>query len=234
MIRRAIDKTGRPMVLSLSPGPTQLSHAAEVAELANMWRISDDIWDVWPTTAKHFPQSVTSQFARLAAWSKYAGPGHWPDADMLPFGELKPAPGWGEARSSRLSLEEERTQLTLWAMGRSPLIVGANLTMLDEPLREMLTNRELVRVDQRAVSSREVFREGDLVGWSAELPNGVKAVAVFNLGEGANEVKKELAAFGFGDRRWAVRDVWAGRELGQRQGLDVKLPAHGCALFSLR
>ena len=83
MIRKAIYKTGRPMVLSLSPGPTDLSHADEVVALSNMWRVSNDVWDYW-TNPRPFPKSVSSQFARLAGWAKYAGPGHWPDAGYAP------------------------------------------------------------------------------------------------------------------------------------------------------
>ena len=70
MIRRAIDKTGHPMVLSLSPGPTGLDHAAEVSKLATMWRISDDFWDTWAgVPGKTFPQSIPGQLDRLAQWS---------------------------------------------------------------------------------------------------------------------------------------------------------------------
>jgi hypothetical protein len=133
MIRRAIDHAGRPMVLSLSPGPTALEDAAEVAAEAQMWRISDDVWDLW--TKEHpdrdFPQSLTGQFVNTAAWAQYAKPGNWPDADMLPLGELRPSPGDGAPRTTRLTLTEQQTMLTLWAMARSPLILGANLTLLD-------------------------------------------------------------------------------------------------------
>ncbi len=240
MIRRAIDKTGRPMVLSLSPGPTNLSHAAEVTALANMWRISNDVWDVWAQSKAgpppDFPQSVTQQFVNTAEWAKYAGPGHWPDADMLPFGELKPEPGWGKARTSRLSLEEERTQLTLWAMARSPLVLGANLTMLDDALLRMLTNRDVIRVDQESIGSRQAFRDGDLVGWTADLPNGEKAVAVFNLGDAPADIHRRFVEFGaeVGERKWKSRDVWTGRDLGALSDLSAKLPPHGCVLWLLR
>ena len=103
MIRRAVDKTGRPIVLSLSPGPTAIEHAAEVSKLSNMWRIADDHWDVWDSHGKPFPQGTKDQFARLNAWNKYAKPGTWPDADMLPIGELGPVPGWGKSRTSMLT-----------------------------------------------------------------------------------------------------------------------------------
>jgi hypothetical protein len=117
MIRKAIEKTGRPIVLSISPGPMNLSHADEIATLANMWRISDDEWDIWKSDG-HFPQGIFDQFPRLAAWAKYAQPGTWPDADMLALGELRPSPGWGKPRTSRLTPDEQKTLLTAWAMAR--------------------------------------------------------------------------------------------------------------------
>ena len=95
-IAEAIRKTRRPIVLSLSPGPTALEHAAEVAEYAQMWRITDDHWDVW--TAEHkpgdgeFPFGVRDAFDRLAKWEAYAKEGNWPDDDMLPWG------CWGRIR----------------------------------------------------------------------------------------------------------------------------------------
>ncbi len=114
-----------------------------------MWRIANDEWDVWSTSpGKPFPEGVKDQFARLAAWAPYAGPGHWPDADMLPLGQLRPEPGDGKARASRLTPDEQRTELTLWSIARSPLILGANLTLLDAPTLALLTNREVLAIDQ--------------------------------------------------------------------------------------
>ncbi len=112
MIREALDKTGRPIVLSLSPGPAPLDKAREMAKYAQLWRISDDVWDVWKTT-ENFPQGPGNQFARTAAWAVHSGPGHWPDADMLPLGSLRPSAGWGESRETRLTKEEQRSLLTL-------------------------------------------------------------------------------------------------------------------------
>ena len=233
MIRRAIDKTGRPMVLSLSPGPTALEHAAEVGALAQMWRISDDIWDVWKTEKK-WPQSVISQFARTAAWANYAKPGNWPDADMLPLGELRPSPGWGEARKSGLTQDEQRTLMTLWAMARSPLILGANLTMLDGFTTSLLVNREVLRIDQTAVASRKVLDDGDVVVWTADLPGGGRALALFNVGDGMATVSGEFAKYGLGSGKYQVRDAWAGNPLGQLNAVNgVVLPPHGCALWML-
>ncbi len=96
MIHKAIERSGRAMVLSLSPGPTALENAVEVGANAQTWRISDDIWDLWRREpGKTFPHSVRGQFPLVASWAKYARTGNWPDADMLPIGQLRPSPGWG-------------------------------------------------------------------------------------------------------------------------------------------
>jgi hypothetical protein len=103
-----------------------------------------------------FPNGILSAFDNLAKWARFARPGNWPDADMLPWGSLTPHPGWGPPRESRITQDEERTQFTLWAISRSPLILGANLTRLDEFTRSLITNKEVIAVDQTAVSGAEV------------------------------------------------------------------------------
>jgi len=90
MISAALRRVRRPIVLSLSPGPAPLEKAIELRRYAQMWRISDDVWDVWYSD-KNFPQGAGNQFARAAKWAAFSGPGHWPDADMLPLGRLEPA-----------------------------------------------------------------------------------------------------------------------------------------------
>jgi alpha-galactosidase len=236
MIRRAIDKTGRPMVLSLSPGPTALEHASEMVALANMWRIADDEWDVWDSGGKAFPQGVKDQFARLAAWEPYAGPNHWPDADMLPLGELRPHPGWGQPRSSHLTAAEQQSEVTLWAIARSPLILGANLTLLDPATLRLLTNRDLIAVSQKSTRNSQVVHEGDLIAWQASLSSGGTALAIFNLGDSPLAVERELASFGsgLGVKYWQVRDVWAQKELGRQNRISTHLPPHACVLLMLR
>jgi hypothetical protein len=236
MIRRAIDKTGRPMVLSLSPGPTSLDNAVEVGQLAQMWRISDDIWDFW-VNPKPWPRSVLSQFDTTAAWAKYAKPGNWPDADMLPLGELRPSPGDGQPRSSRLTPTEQQTQLTLWAMARSPLILGANLTLLDDATLKLLTNQDFIRIDQTSTGSRQVSREGDLVAWTSDLPDGSHALALFNTGDSLHSGMSNWAAYGLTARKsYKVRDVWAGKDLGSvEDGIEhLTLAPHASALYILQ
>jgi len=233
-IRRAMDKASRPMVLSLSPGPTNLSHAKEVGELSNMWRIADDEWDVWTSKDGKFPMGVKDQFQTLAAWEKYAKPGNWPDADMLPIGELKPNPGWGDARTSRLTPDEQRTELTLWSMARSPLILGASLTLLDDETLKLLTNKDVITIDQSSTENAEVLHEDGLIAWRAKLPDGEMALAVFNTGDTAMTVEKKFAAFGLSKKKWDVRDAWAEKELGKQSAVSLTLAPHACLLLMLR
>ncbi len=244
-IRRAIDKSGRKMVLSLSPGPTNPAHEAEVASLANMWRISNDFWDLWSggNGPDGFPQSLKGQFDRLAAWSQFdLKSGQWPDADMLPFGELRPSPGWGEPRHTRLTPDEQKTVMTLWAITQSPLILGANLTQLDEDTLKLLTNREVLRLDQDAIQRGKPLggdQSGGLRVWRALVRGShgeqTTAVAFFNLDDGPAIVSGPATQFGFlkggHTSHGELVDVWAGNSLGRIHDLHLTIPPHGCVLI---
>jgi len=239
MIRRAIDKatakTGRAMVLSLSPGPTALEHAAEVGAEAQMWRISDDFWDYWQSaTQKEYPQSLVRQFDNLAAWAKYTRPGNWPDADMLPLGELRPVPGEGKPRSTRLTATEQRTLLTLWSMARSPLVLGANLTLLDAATLKLLTNKDVIALDQRSNGGHEAGREGSAVAWTAHGEGGTEYLALFNIGDGTVEYKAGLQSYGLPAGSYAIRDVWEERAVGRGTEVAGKVEAHSVVLYELR
>lgn len=241
-IRHAIDHSGRAMLLSLSPGPTQLAHAVEVSQLAQMWRIADDHWDGWHfdhNSSSEFPFGLADEFDRLAAWAPYRAEGRNPDPDMLPWGELRPHPGWGDPRHSRLTLEEEKTELTLFAITRSPLILGANLTLLDEPTRSLLTNQEVLDLDQKARSSEPV----------AKLPTGLADLRVWHATEEASAPSSHFyALFNLSDTektvhfRWtelapqvkSAHDLWSGKDSAASGAVTLTIPAHGSALYRLR
>jgi alpha-galactosidase len=241
MIRRAIDKTGRPIVLSLSPGPTSLDHAAEVGQLANMWRISDDFWDYWVSAhPEHdYPQSLSAQFAKTAAWAPYAKPGNWPDADMLPIGHLGPVPGEGKERDTRFTPVEQQTLMTLWCMARSPLILGANLTKLDEATLKLITNPDVLRIDQTATRSGQVLHSGDIIAWTADLPpgspDGSVALALFNVGESQVVLDTTFEAFNIDANTYHVKDVWTGKNLGKLKSLpNLAIEPHSSVLYLLK
>jgi hypothetical protein len=236
MIASAIGKSGRGIVLSLSPGPTNLTHAAEVAKYSQMWRIADDIWDGWAFPGQTFPNGLRSAFDNLAKWARYARPGNWPDADMLPWGSLTPHPGWGKPRRSRLTEDEERTQFTLWAMARSPLILGANVTKLDEFTRSLLTNKDAIAVNQTTTASEEIASTPEEAArmrvWTASIGGHIAYVAVFNLQE--TPLRSELPwPSALSGSRQAVFDIWKRQTVAATDRMQVDLPAHACALFRI-
>ena len=248
MIGAAIKKSGRPILLSLSPGPTPLGDAADISQYAQLWRISNDFWDLWnsPHDEFGFPQSLKDQFKLLAQWEQYAGPGRWPDADMLPIGYLGPRAGWGPSpRQSRLTSNEARTLITLWAIARSPLIIGANLTRMDAATESLLTNPEVLAVDQNTtgnhaiveVSQKSIPGTDNIAIWTAREGSD-PIIAVFNRSDAPATVSfpawNNLGdQFGLDKTRYRVRNLWQRKDLGLRTSLSVALPPHGAALFRL-
>ena len=235
MFSEAIARSGRPMVLSLSPGPTAIDKRDEVFKFAQMWRISDDVWDVW-YSSKNFPQGVKNQFSRAALWAGVAQPGHWPDADMLPIGSLRPAAGWGEPRETRLSQDEQRTLLTLWSIFRSPLIMGGNLLLSDAWTTSLLTNAEVIAVDQHSRDNHPVITTDNIVIWTARPLSGRDAgrafyVAVFNVSDTAQTVHYRWSDLGLSASSYRLRDLWTHTDLGPATSIEVTLPPHASVLY---
>jgi hypothetical protein len=247
-IAKAIKKTGRPIVLSLSPGPTALEHAAEVAEYAQMWRITDDHWDVWKAGKKpgegEFPFGTGEAFDRLAKWQPYVREGNWPDDDMLPFGWLGPHPGWGEPRQSRLTQDEERTELTLWAIARAPLILGANLTKLDEFTRSLLTNQAVLFMNQNLTYSHPVdtanlpgFEHARVWRGTVNQPGARvyrEYFAFFNLDEKPVTLKATWKQLGLEGGKHQAQDLWKESAAKDSKEVNVTLPAHGSTVYEIR
>ena len=216
---KAIVKTGRPMVLSLSPGETPVARGEHVRQFAQMWRISDDFWDEWPL--------LEAQFVRLENWNAFRAPGAWPDADMLPLGRL--ALG---ARDSAFTPAEQRTVMTLWAIARSPLIMGGDLRHLDRPTLDLLTNRAVLAVNQESTDNQPHFIEDGMRAWTAKAPDGAFYLALFNLKDAARRVGFPLARLGLGEA--SVTDLWSGEALGRLTGrVEAEVAPHGAVLFRL-
>jgi alpha-galactosidase len=234
MLSLALGKTGRrPIVLSLSPGPTPIEKADEMHKYAQMWRISNDIWDLWHNT-KDYPQGLGDQFPRLAQWAPLSAPGHWPDADMLPLGRLGPAPGWGQARDSRLTHDEQRTLMTLWCIFRSPLMVGGDLTADDAWTTTLLTNPEVIAVDQHSTGNRQVISTGKTVVWVAQPASGKDYyVAVFNVGDAATIVRYAWGDLDLSGAEYVLRDLWEHQDLGPANAIRATLPSHGTVLYRI-
>lgn len=234
MLAHAVRASGRAMVLSLSPGPAPLDKLAQLRRDANMWRISNDVWDLW-RSRRAYPQGVANQFPRLARWAPLARPGHWPNADMLAIGYLGPKPGWGRARWTRLTHAEQRTYMTLWCIARSPLMIGANLTRMNRWTLSLLDNPEVIAVDQDATHPHEVLARDHFVVWmSRPTHGGGWYLAAFNLAGHTRTLKLSWHALGMPAGGYAVRNLWRQRNVGVASALRVRLSPHGSALYRLR
>jgi alpha-galactosidase len=225
-LSKAIKKTGRPMVLSLSPGPAPLTEAAHLERWSQMWRISDDIWDDW--------KQVLHQFDLCREWAGHSGPGHWPDADMLPLGWLHLEFFGDEPRASRLTHNEQITLMTLWSIFRSPLMMGGNLTTLDPFTLSLLTNNEVIAVDQTSTGSHELFHHGDQIAWAASVPHSrAEYLALFNTGEKPEFVQAEWQELGL-KGHCQVRDLWKKKDLGEFFGhFAATIAPHGAGLYKI-
>lgn len=236
MISRALAKAGRPIVLSLSPGPTSLANAVNVRQYAQMWRISDDFWDHWAHSSDpdaDWSQTLYDQFATAVGWAPYTGPDHWPDADMLPVGYIGPRPGVGQPRQGNFTHDEERTLLTLWSIIRSPLILGSELTHNDDWTTALLTNPEVIAVDQHSRDNQPAIVTNHQVVWTARPEAGAgQYLAVFNRGDNELEVQLGWNELGLKlGHAYKVRDLWERKDLGPATEVNVKLAPHACVLY---
>jgi alpha-galactosidase len=213
--------------LSTSPGETPLSAGAHVNQHANMWRISDDFWDHW--------ELLLDQFKRLHDWTPYRIAGAWPDADMLPLGIVE------FDRPTRFTRDEQITLMTLWSIARSPLIHGGDLTRTDPFTLSLLTNDEVLAVNQHSANNRQLFRTDDgLIAWVADAADGKgKYLAVFDTRDastataGNRPVSVEMSALGL-QGQVQVRDLWSRTPLKPVSStFNPEVAPHGARLFLL-
>ena len=226
-VGQAIHKTGRPIVLSLSPGTRNASNAEFIEHHAQMWRISNDFWDRWV--------DLKNQFARFTLWSPYASPGHWPDGDMLPLGHIGIRAERGDPRMSLLTHDEQRTLMTLWSIARSPLMFGGNLPDNDDFTLSLMNNDEVLEVNQRASVSKPLFARSNQVAWAAEVPGSpAKYLAVFNIGDAADEeVNVTWAGLGL-PAECMVRDLWEKTDLRTtKDGRTFALKPHASGFYKI-
>ncbi len=201
MIRRAIDNCGREMVLSLSPGPATIENGHHLSENANMWRLTGDFWDN--------REKLNDMFRRCEIWYKYVGEGCWPDCDMLPFGHLNV--NASDERYTRFTKEDMITVMTLWSVFRSPLIFGGNMPDNDEFTLSLLTNREIIDINQHSNGNRPLICEKDRAVWACEDKNGDKVIAFFNL---TDSVMEFTLPDGFTDKnKFTATDLWTKESL---------------------
>jgi len=226
MIRKAIDKCGRPIVFSTSPILRSTSHAQQITQLANMWRISGDFWDRW--------KDLDHQFDLMAAWQGAGGPGHFPDGDMIPFGHIGiKCTIAGKDRQTRFTHDEQRMLMSLWSLNSSPLILGDNLPDTDGWTLSLLSNDQVLAVDQDTLGpvARRISQENDTEVWVKPLKDGSKAIGLFNRGPAAATVTLNWSDAGLTGKQ-ALRDLWEQKDIGAfDQTYASPVPPHGVVLL---
>ena len=221
VISAACRECGRDMVLSLSPGPAPLERAEHLKKWANMWRITDDFWDKW--------ELLKGMFERAEKWCVHAGPGHWPDADMLPVGALRQC--YDPDNWTQFTQAEHRTMLTLWCMMRSPLMIGGEMTKNDEFTLKLLTNGDVLAIEKESWSAHPLFTTGEESGWIAPRRDGTGYyLALFNLSDEERTVTVSAKEQGLPESSGAM-ELWTGRKTGETESYSATLAAHDAAVF---
>ena len=231
MLHKAIIKTGRPIVLSLSPGPAHVDRAWFYAQNANMWRITDDFWDNWDT--------LLEMFWRCEKWQDHVSCGCYPDCDMLPIGVIGKT--FGVERRSAFTDTELRTMLTLWNIFGAPLMIGGELTKLNDKELRMLTNKEILELNDGMHYGKQLYRDNRTAIWlNTDCNDGHLTVALFNLSEEDGERCVSFADLGLEQEDGSVPSELTLHELWDKTNhtvsdgvIRVDVPAHGVKVYKL-
>ncbi|WP_152364513.1 fibronectin type III domain-containing protein [Microlunatus speluncae] len=220
---KAIKKTGRSMNFLLS---WSISHryADEWKQWSNGVRVDTDV-ECYCDTLVKWDQSVKQRWFDSVQWLDDAGAGFWPNLDSLNV---------GNGEMDGLTKAERQSYVTLWSIAAAPLYIGDDLTRLDAYGKQLLTNREVIAINQRGNAARPLSQSSQQQVWSARNDDGSNTVALFNLAGEPAKVSASWRELGF-DGPAKVRDVWQGKDLGvERSGIGADLPVHGSRLFTVR
>jgi alpha-galactosidase len=190
----------------------------------NLWRTTGDIWDEWDQVEQIGFSQVEN--------AKYSGPGCWNDPDMLVVGWV----GWSSnLHPTRLTPDEQYTHITLWSLLSAPLLIGCDLTKLDNFTLNLLTNDEVIAVDQDALGKQAlpVYTKGNIQVWKKELADGNYAIGIFNLGNNSENYNLELKNIALPDTMKA-RNIWKQKDIGNiYKGKKFVIPSHGTLMLKL-
>ncbi|HUO09946.1 MAG TPA: putative Ig domain-containing protein [Phycisphaerae bacterium] len=237
----ALKSTGRDIVYSYS-NSFPIESAEEVTPLLNCWRTTGDIRDTW--------WSVTGIWSQQGKWAKFEMPGHWNDPDMLVVGYV----GWGpKLHASMLTPDEQYTHISLWCLLQAPLLIGADMTRMDDFTLSLLTNDEVLAIDQDPLGKTAVVvhKEGEvnverpnrpngahkvpaIQVYAKELADGSHAVGLFNLNDTPQKVGASFSELGLSGKQ-VVRDVWRQKDLETvPDSVSAEVRPHGVVLLRLR
>lgn len=218
-IREAIDKTGKEIVLSLSPGPADVQDGAFLQANANMWRLTDDFWDIW--------DYLEDMFARCEKWAPFVRKGNWIDCDMLPMGHLAVrSEEVGQAeRMTRFTKGEQRMMMTLWTIVQSPLFYGGDLTDCGMGELELLTNADVMYMHDTLDYARQLHRDEKMVVWIG-VSKETTYYAVFNMS--GEDIQVDLSELKNTDTD-KYYDLWNRCDIGE----TVKISSHDACLVKV-
>lgn len=230
-IRQALDASGRPIVLSICEWGTHQPWLWGKESGGNLWRTTGDIQDHWAGHEKWPDGSCCSNgVVDIADQNEplysYAGPGHWNDPDMLEVG------------NGGMTTTEYRSHFSLWALMAAPLMAGNDLRSMTPEIRDILTNKEVIAIDQDSLGrqGRRVAKDGDLEVWAKQLQDGSRAVILLNRGASPQNASVTWEQLGYtGHLSAAVRDLWAHKDLGKFTGkFSAPVESHGVVMLTVK
>jgi alpha-galactosidase len=232
----ALRASGRDIVYSLS-NSAPFNKAATWVKLANCWRTTGDIRDLWsktqlPPSERQWALGVFDIWKQHERWAPFNGPGHWGDADMLVVGRV----GWGTPHPSKLTPDEQYTHISLWCLWSAPLLIGCPLDQLDDFTQNLLTNDEVLAINQDPLGkmATRVSAAGTIQVLAKDLEDGSKAVGFFNTGEEPNAVKVTWQQLGVTGNQ-TVRDLWRQKNIGTyKEGFEAVVRPHGVVLVRIQ
>jgi hypothetical protein len=223
---QALKQTGRPVHLELSNN-LDINNAAAWQQLSDGWRTGGDIECYCGPNGSSYPlttwSSLTSRFDQVADWAPYGGPGGYNDYDSLEI---------GNGANDGLTPDERRTQMSLWSLAASPLILGTDLTHLDPTDLGMLKNADVLAVDQDGIDAKRISADTDSQVFAKTESDGDVVVGLFNTGPAPREVATTAAALGLpAARDYALQDLWTHRQTESAGRIATDVPPHGVALY---
>jgi hypothetical protein len=229
----AIRQSGRPIVLDVTQGNLTIAIAPTLMKYANQWEFAPDVecyrcekgGSGYPLTNW---ADVAKRFNYVAEWQPYAGPGAFNDYDSIEV---------GNGSNDGLTPVERQTQLSLWALGAAPLILGVDLTHLDPTdLQKYLENSAVLAVDQDSIAAKRVLKTGNQQVFAKREPNGDTIVGLFNTGGKAEEVSVPASTVGLPENEsgYSLHDLWTGETKKTSSTISAVVPSHGVVLYCVR
>ena len=229
----AIRQSGRPIVLDVTQGNLTIAIAPTLMKYANQWEFAPDVecyrcekgGSSYPLTNW---ADVAKRFNYVAEWQPYAGPGAFNDYDSIEV---------GNGSNDGLTPVERQTQLSLWALGAAPLILGVDLTHLDPTdLQKYLENSAVLAVDQDSIAAKRVLKTGNRQVFAKREPNGDTIVGLFNTGGKAEEVSVPASTVGLPENEsgYSLHDLWTGETKKTSSTISAVVPSHGVVLYCVR